>query len=97
MENHKQRKPIKKLIKVVKDKYLFKQCKFCEVIKNISEYSHVSTIDNLVYTQGKCKPCRKIQALGYRERIREENELIPEESDEDELIPEDDDEEGIYD
>ena len=72
------RKQIVKMIKVVKDKHLFKQCNKCDSIKNISEYSHVSTIGNLVYTHGKCKHCRKIQGREYKKRLAEENELIEE-------------------
>ena len=58
-----------KTVNIVNTKYLYKKCKKCEDIKHIDDYSTTQKIDNLIYTQGKCKQCRaSLQNLKYRQK-----------------------------
>ena len=63
--------PQRKLIKVVKDQYLYKKCKGCDKVKAIEHYSQTRKLGVLVYTHGKCKICRASQGRVYFNKIRD--------------------------
>lgn len=62
-------------IKVVKDRYLYRLCTLCEEVKPISNFSQARRLKQFVYTHGRCKVCRAVQAKNTFDKKKEDAQL----------------------
>ena len=46
-------------LQFVRPKYLYKKCVRCDEVQHIDEYSQTIIRNNIMYTQAKCKKCRR--------------------------------------